>query len=143
MSKRRLILTLCGVAALTIAAGFASIRAFPLSAPGAAPEEMKTAGKPPLKILKKQNPVYPPSAKVAGIEGTVVLECTVAKDGHVADVKVVSGDPNLAESATQAVRQWQFAPLDKGPATTRIDINYRLADKKGGANPNEGGWGSL
>lgn len=134
MSKRRIILTVCGLAVLTLAAGMAAVRAFPLSAPGSPPEELKTAGKPPLKILKKTQPVYPSEAKVAGIQGVVVLECTVAKDGHVSDVKVISGDPNLAESATQAVKQWQFAPLDKAPAVTKIEINYTLADKKPGAS---------
>ncbi len=137
MSKRRLILTVCAVAALTLAAGIASIRAFPLSSPAAAPEETKTAGKPALKIVKKQNPVYPPSAKVGGIEGTVVLQCTVVKDGSVSEVKVVSGKPELAESATQAVKQWQFAPPDKAPVITKIEINYTLADKNAGATIDE------
>ena len=127
MSKRKMRVALGALVALTLAAGFASVRAFPLRAAGvAAPDEAKTAGNPPLKILKKVQPMYPVAAKKAGIQGTVTVKVTVLKDGSVTDVKVLSGDPALVESATQAVKQWEFAPLDKASATTKIEINYSL-----------------
>jgi TonB family protein len=129
MSKRKMMIALGVLVAMTLIAGLASVRAFPLhAASAAAAEESKTAGNPPLKILKKVQPYYPVAAKKAGIQGVVTLKVTVLKDGSVSDVKVVSGDPALVESATQAVKQWEFTPLDKVSATTKVEINYSLED---------------
>lgn len=57
------------------------------------------------------SPLYPEAARRARISGTVVLECVIGKDGTVESVKVLKGLPlGLTESATDAVKQWQFKP---------------------------------
>ncbi len=57
------------------------------------------------------SPLYPEAARRARISGTVVLECVIGKDGAVESVKVLKGLPlGLTESATDAVKQWQFKP---------------------------------
>ena len=55
------------------------------------------------------NPLYPEAARRARIQGVVVLECTIGKDGRVQRVKVLRGLPlGLTESAEDAVRKWRF-----------------------------------
>jgi bla regulator protein blaR1 len=129
MSKRKRALALGVLVALTLIAGLVSVRVFPLRAAGApAAEESRTAGHPPMKILKKVQPIYPAVAKKAGLEGVVTLSVTVLKDGSVSNMQVIKGDPVLAKSALDAVRQWQFAPLDKPSAVTKIEISFSLED---------------
>jgi TonB family protein len=57
------------------------------------------------------NPMYPEAARRARIQGVVVLECTIGKDGSVKEAKVLRGLPlGLTESAVDAVKKWQFKP---------------------------------
>jgi len=59
--------------------------------------------------LSGPNPLYPEAARRARIQGVVVLECTIGKDGRVQRVKVLRGLPlGLTESAEDAVRKWRF-----------------------------------
>jgi protein TonB len=59
--------------------------------------------------LSGPNPQYPEAARRARIQGVVVLECTIGKDGRVQRVKVLRGLPlGLTESAEDAVRKWKF-----------------------------------
>lgn len=55
-------------------------------------------------------PVYPPIAKTAHIEGTVELSAVIGTDGRVRDLSVVSGHPLLRNAAIDAVRQWIYKP---------------------------------
>ena len=57
------------------------------------------------------NPMYPEAARRARIQGVVVLECIIGKDGIVQDVKVLRGLPlGLTEAAVDAVKKWRFEP---------------------------------
>ena len=59
----------------------------------------------------ESNPVYPEAARRARIQGVVVLECTIGKDGRVQNVKVLRGLPlGLTETAVDAVNKWRFEP---------------------------------
>ena len=64
---------------------------------------------PPV-ALKQPAPRYPQIAKTARIEGAVVLEAVVGRDGEVGDVRVLSGPPVLAQAAMDAVKQWKYKP---------------------------------
>jgi protein TonB len=66
--------------------------------------------KPPALITRVE-PVYPGVAVSARIQGVVVLEATVGRDGRVEDVRVLRSIPLLDKAATDAVRQWRYAPL--------------------------------
>ena len=80
-------------------------------------------------LLRKVQPVYPAQALAQHLEGSVVLQATVAEDGKVQDVTVLSGDPLLARAATDAVRQWQYEPFhaDGKPIQkqTEITIDFK------------------
>jgi protein TonB len=57
------------------------------------------------------NPVYPEAARRARIQGVVVLECTIGKQGNVINVNVLRGLPlGLTEAAIAAVERWKFKP---------------------------------
>jgi len=77
-------------------------------------------------------PRYPPVAGRARIEGTVVLQAVIGKDGTVHDVRVESGLPLLAQAAIEAVKQWRYKPyLLNGEAVevdSRITINFTLSN---------------
>jgi protein TonB len=62
-------------------------------------------------VIKKVEPIYPPAARAARLQNTVVIDAVIRKDGTVADVTVVkSGNPMFDKSAVDAVRQWLFTP---------------------------------
>jgi TonB family protein len=61
--------------------------------------------------LSGPNPIYPEAARRARIQGVVVLECIIAKDGAVREAKVLRGLPlGLTEAAVDAVKKWKFQP---------------------------------
>ena len=62
------------------------------------------------QLLRMNAPIYPPLAREAGIEGTVVLRVLVSKEGKVLNVIVLSGNPMLAEAARTAAFTAQFSP---------------------------------
>lgn len=63
------------------------------------------------KKISGPNPLYPEAARRARIQGVVVLECTIGKDGIVNDIKVLRGLPlGLTEAAVEAVNKWRFQP---------------------------------
>jgi protein TonB len=70
---------------------------------------------------------YPEEAKRAGIEGTVRLRITVDFEGHVTEVKVLSGPGyGLDEAAREALKRFKFKPAMKGgeAVSTTITYNY-------------------
>jgi protein TonB len=81
-------------------------------------------------LIKKVQPVYPPEAKYAHIQGTVVLQAVISKTGDVVDLEVVSGPIELVVSAVNAVRKWKYRPyllMGKPVAvSTQIVVNYVL-----------------
>jgi TonB family protein len=81
-------------------------------------------------LLKKVQPAYPSSALRMRTEGGVKLLATIGKTGNVTEVKVVSGEPLLTQSAVEAVKQWKYKPylLNGAPVEiqTEISINFKL-----------------
>lgn len=84
------------------------------------------------KIITKVQPIYPPAAKSAGVQGTVVLHAVIGMDGKPLSLRVMNSqvDPDLARSAVEAVSQWRYNPtlLNGEPieVDTTIDIVYSL-----------------
>ena len=62
------------------------------------------------EAVTRISPAYPDLAREAGVDGTVMVQALVGKDGKVKDVRVVKSIPMLDESAKAAVRQWVFKP---------------------------------
>jgi TonB family protein len=66
--------------------------------------------KPP-KLFKETAPVYPEIARVAGVEGVVILGAKIDEEGKVKDVIVLRSIPLLDQAAIDAVRQWVYEPM--------------------------------
>ena len=60
--------------------------------------------------IRNIDPIYPTIAQTARVQGTVIVEATIATDGRVMDAKVLRSIPLLDAAALDAVRQWQYTP---------------------------------
>ncbi len=106
--------------------------AMPQSAPTiAAPKRVNVSqGVAQGLLVHKVVPQYPPMARDAHIQGSVVLEAVIGKDGKIQNVQVVSGPQQLAQAAVDAVRQWRYKPyyLNGQPVEvqTMINVNFNL-----------------
>ena len=82
--------------------------------------------------LYQPRPVYPPLAIMAHVQGTVVLQAILGKDGTVQDLKVLRGHPLLVRAALDAVKTWRYQPtlLNSEPVDvlTEIDVNFNLGE---------------
>jgi protein TonB len=78
--------------------------------------------------LRNVNPAYPDVAVAGHIEGTVVLEATIAPNGKVAAVRVVRSLPLLEKAAVDAVKQWVYSPtlIDGVPVTAIMTVTVRF-----------------
>jgi TonB family protein len=77
------------------------------------------------KVMKRVAPVYSPEARIAQLEGTVTLAATIAANGSVEHLRVMSPlGLGLDEAAEVAVAQWSFEPgkTKNGPARTQTSI---------------------
>jgi protein TonB len=82
-------------------------------------------------LVKRVPPIYPPMAVSARVQGVVILEATVGRDGRVEDVVVLRSVRLLDAAAIEAVRQWEYAPLllngqaERFVLTVRVSFNFR------------------
>ena len=78
-------------------------------------------------VLKVQ-PVYTPEARRLHLEGTVVLDATINEHGQIENLKLISGDPVLAQAATDAVSKWRYTPylLNGKPISKQTRINIKF-----------------
>ena len=80
-----------------------------------------------IEVVKRAAVVYPDSAKVKGIEGTVMVQATIGTNGLVKVVSVTKSDNKiLNEAAMDAVLKWQFKPIPKEYNIT-IPIRFKLS----------------
>ena len=56
------------------------------------------------------DPIYPTIAQAARIQGIVIIEATIAADGHVMNARVLRSVPMLDQAALDAVRTWEYTP---------------------------------
>jgi protein TonB len=82
------------------------------------------------KIMNQARPVYPALARQARIQGKVLLEAVINKEGVIEELTVVSGHPLLIQAALDAVKQWRYQPtmLNGVPVEviTTIEVNFTL-----------------
>jgi TonB family protein len=90
-----------------------------------AAQDMPPFSVPALKPLSAVRPEYPPASQAAGVQGNVTLRATVEADGSVSNVETLMGDAELARAATEAVRQWRYAPMEKA-GVTDVTLSFTL-----------------
>jgi len=82
-------------------------------------------------LIRKVQPTYPPLARQARIQGQVMLQALISKDGSIENLRLISGHPMLAPAALEAVKQWKYKPymLNGEPVEveTTVQVNFTLA----------------
>jgi protein TonB len=81
-------------------------------------------------LVKEVPPAYPASAQQRHVEGEVELLATITKSGDISTVKILSGDPQLAHAAADAVKRWKYKPylLNGEPVEiqTPVTVKFKL-----------------
>lgn len=82
------------------------------------------------QLLHRVDPLYPAAAQANHIQGPVVLEATIGTHGFLRHLRVLKGNPLLANSVLDAVQEWRYQPRrEHGRAVetpTRIVVNFQL-----------------
>lgn len=82
-------------------------------------------------LIKKVQPNYPPLARQARIQGDVILQAEISKDGTIQNLQLISGHPMLAPAAIEAVKQWRYRPylLNGEPVAveTQVLVKFSLS----------------
>jgi protein TonB len=97
----------------------------------AAPAPVRAGGNIPFpQKIRDVKPVYPAEAQRARVSGIVILEATIAEDGHVRDAVVKRSIPLLDQAALDAVRQWMFTPTvvngQPVPVIMAVTVNFSI-----------------
>ena len=83
-------------------------------------------------LVRRVEPQYPQMAKIARVQGAVVLNAVIGKDGAIQNLHVErSASPLLNQAALEAVKQWKYRPyiLNGEPVEvdTTITVNFTLS----------------
>jgi protein TonB len=83
-------------------------------------------------LIAFAEPAYPATAKTSGIEGTVLLDAVIDREGAIKDVSARTGHPWLVESALETVSHWCYRPtrINGIPVEvqTEIEVTFTLPD---------------
>jgi protein TonB len=98
--------------------------------PATVKREFRTSSMLEGSLIRRVQPIYPPLARSARIQGSVVLTALISQAGTMRNVTAISGPPLLVPAAVQAVSQWRYRPyVLNGEAIeveTQITVNFIL-----------------
>jgi protein TonB len=81
-------------------------------------------------LIYRVQPDYPSLARLARIQGAVVLRAVISKQGTIENLQAISGPPMLMKAAVDAVQRWRYRPylLNGEPVEvdTEITVNFVL-----------------
>lgn len=109
----------------------------PASTPGTEIELRIGGSVAQAKLIRRAVVVYPPIAKTAHIQGTVVLRAIIAKDGTVKELTYVSGPPLLMRSAMESVKQWRYKPTLFNGNPVEVDTTVSVVFNLGAVSPSK------
>jgi TonB family protein len=82
-------------------------------------------------VNEPAKPGYPLLARQMKVQGSVILLAMISRDGHIQDLRVLSGPPILAGAAREAVKQWHFKPHYEGQDTVetvaKVTVNFTIS----------------
>jgi TonB family protein len=99
------------------------------------PSSQRTLQQPPVYVpaeamekllIHKIDPIYPEAAKQANIQGIVILDTIIGRDGTVIDVHPISGPDELAPAAVEAVKWWRFQPYQANGNAVEVETKFAL-----------------
>jgi len=85
------------------------------------------------RLVYKVAPVYPPLARQARIQGTVILRIVINLLGEVRGAQLVSGHPMLAPAAVEAVKKWKYIPYESEGKPLEIQTDVQVVFRLAGA----------
>lgn len=114
-----------GIATAAVEAKLAPSSVLSGMQPVLVPEELSKS-----MVLNRVEPDYPKQALSSGMQGPVVLQALIGRDGKVTELKLVRGYMILGKAASDAVRQWRFKPYilngQAVDAQTYITVDFKL-----------------
>ena len=134
-------LTAIGLLAITLSFASRTNSAPPaVSGNGQASSQQEPAGSSAKPIddyaVRRVEPVYPPIAKAAKLDGAVVVEVTVDEEGNVISAQALAGHPLLRDAAVTAARDWKFKPkATRVVGTITFNFESDKPQKSGAQDP--------
>ncbi len=98
---------------------------------GATSSDAKLGELVPGEPVTRTDPKYSKKAAQGNLQGTVILQGSVGKDGRIDTLWTLSGDPVLAKAAVDAISHWRYEPYK--PAADALEtqvnatVNFALA----------------
>jgi protein TonB len=96
-----------------------------------AAERVQMSADTPSIVSHSVQPGYPLLARQMKVQGSVILQALISRDGAIQDLHVLSGPPILASAAQEAVKQWRFKPHYLGSEAVetqaRITVNFTIS----------------
>ena len=77
-------------------------------------------------LMTHAEPAYPDEAKAQGIEGKVVLDARIDRNGEIETLSIRTGHPLLTESALQTVRTWRYRPTKLNGVPVEVDTDIEV-----------------
>jgi TonB family protein len=82
-------------------------------------------------VERSVRPGYPTLARQMKVQGSVILQALISREGTIQDLHVISGPPILATAAREAVKQWHFKPHYEGSEAVetqaKITVNFTIS----------------
>jgi protein TonB len=78
------------------------------------------------QLVYRKEPAYPPLARMARVQGEVLLKAIVGKDGSIRELEVVSGSSMLTAGAMAAVQQWRYRPFLLNGEPVEVETNVTV-----------------
>lgn len=82
-------------------------------------------------VTQAVSPDYPLLARQMKVQGSVILQALIGRDGLIQNLRVLSGPPILATAAREAVKQWHFKPHYEGASAVetqaKITVNFTIS----------------
>jgi protein TonB len=96
----------------------------------AVPRRIRTSTIELARLIHRVEPIYPAIAKLAHVSGIVEITGIIGIDGHIRELKALSGNPLLIRAALDAVSQWIYAPPvlngERVEVIAPITVNFLL-----------------
>lgn len=96
------------------------------TAAGVLPQRIRVGGAvQESKLIRRVDPVYPALAQQARIQGVVLLNLIISKEGAVSNVAVLTGHPLLVPAAIEAAKRWVYQPtlLNGNPVEVQTEVS--------------------
>ena len=80
-------------------------------------------------LIHQVEPVYPPLARAARVQGTVELHALITTQGTIEKLQVLRGHPLLVKAAVDAVDEWRYRPyvLNGEPVEVETDVTVKFS----------------